>query len=628
MSISDKDELKMIEDAMTFWVSLQYDVSTHVTYCERQMTFDRTYVTRRAFNEGMPFLALTLAMYTSAIEEGLETGLFICPLAFEKRGVHLPRLFNSIIRRIFDVQSGEILTDACGSDIRALRQLTKTFKKFEADLDSAAVARQVRTLCEVDSSLPSKGEWGHEAEVFIGVARSIVASIFSSTSPATISGRPGPGTDSYHSRHEERFQPRVRYSDIERSYSYKDSFYWNEHHFNDRLREYMCLPVKSTGHSVLSPVPKSFGVCRFVCMFPHEYMWHQQGLGDWMRISFRDNKYTRYSLPLNDQTINANRALQSSITRENATIDMSEASDRISRELVESLFADVPELLSCMLSLSPRWMRLPCKNPLNNRGILEPRMFAPMGSSLCFPTMSVVHFSLVLAIVAVTHRISPAQVAKHLTVYGDDIIVPSKWAQCVFDKLPLFGMKLNRTKSFVNGHFRESCGIDAFKGVDVTPVYVKRRELLRANSGRELKAVLDTEYRLRKNGYYSAAIVLRKTVESQHGVLPYVAAGSRFVGWYHDCGTFISRQINGSFAKRSTSSRNVRVREFYISPFASMVGGWERLIRFYSIGNAAQGLSARNPNVDIRWATVNVLELQTLKSGYIRSLETRLGIRT
>jgi hypothetical protein len=39
--------------------------------------------------------------------------------------------------------------------------------------------------------------------------------------------------------------------------------------------------------------------------------------------------------------------------------------------------------------------------------------------------------------------------------------------------LESFGLKINRDKSCVGGFFRESCGMDAFKGIDVTPVRIR-----------------------------------------------------------------------------------------------------------------------------------------------------------
>jgi hypothetical protein len=59
-------------------------------------------------------------------------------------------------------------------------------------------------------------------------------------------------------------------------------------------------------------------------------------------------------------------------------------------------------------------------------------------------------------------------------IFGDDIIVPKEYARSVSESLELFGLKVNRHKSFWNGNFRESCGKDYFRGRDVTTVKVRR----------------------------------------------------------------------------------------------------------------------------------------------------------
>jgi len=66
-----------------------------------------------------------------------------------------------------------------------------------------------------------------------------------------------------------------------------------------------------------------------------------------------------------------------------------------------------------------------------------------------------------------------ADARESILVYGDDVIVPTAYAGSAIDLLESFGLKVNRDKSCTQGFFRESCGVDAFKGVDVTPVRLR-----------------------------------------------------------------------------------------------------------------------------------------------------------
>jgi hypothetical protein len=57
--------------------------------------------------------------------------------------------------------------------------------------------------------------------------------------------------------------------------------------------------------------------------------------------------------------------------------------------------------------------------------------------------------------------------------YGDDIIVPTGAYNALIGVLKCLGFVPNREKSFGDGPFRESCGKDYFRGIDVRPVYIK-----------------------------------------------------------------------------------------------------------------------------------------------------------
>jgi hypothetical protein len=113
-------------------------------------------------------------------------------------------------------------------------------------------------------------------------------------------------------------------------------------------------------------------------------------------------------------------------------------------------------------------------------------------------------------------------------VYGDDILVASIAAPVIFDWLPRFGMKLNMSKSFYRSHFRESCGIHAWKGKDITPVYFKFTPQLAINSAMSCIAV---EQQLYEKQYKHVACLLRNEVRKLHGDLPFVNECSPIFGF-------------------------------------------------------------------------------------------------
>jgi hypothetical protein len=102
-----------------------------------------------------------------------------------------------------------------------------------------------------------------------------------------------------------------------------------------------------------------------------------------------------------------------------------------------------------------------------------------MGSALCFPVEAMVFLTVVYHGIerALKRRVVRRDIISFgdkVRVYGDDIIVPIEYVRDVISSLELFGFKVNKSKSFWNGKFRESCGGDFFAGHDVTPVRVRR----------------------------------------------------------------------------------------------------------------------------------------------------------
>lgn len=176
-----------------------------------------------------------------------------------------------------------------------------------------------------------------------------------------------------------------------------------------------------------------------------------------------------------DQTPNQILALRGSKDGSVATIDLSEASDRVSWGLVRSLFSWNSNFVRILEATRSRVVQLPSGDEL----VLN--KFASMGSALTFPIEVMVFTSIVISAICEYERNHSRSYIRSLAkrsdirVYGDDIIVPTQYYPIVTRYLEEYGLKVNMTKSFHKGDFRESCGVDAYDGVDITPVYVRRR---------------------------------------------------------------------------------------------------------------------------------------------------------
>jgi hypothetical protein len=167
----------------------------------------------------------------------------------------------------------------------------------------------------------------------------------------------------------------------------------------------------------------------------------------------------RWNVNFTNQQPNQLGALLGSQEGKYSTLDLNEASDRVSVDLVRLLFPNwvQPYLFACR-SLS---------TVLPGGKEITLRKFAPMGSALCFPVLALTVWSLLTAG-------APDQDTRDsILVYGDDVIVPTAYAESAMTILESFGLRVNRDKSCTKGFFRESCGMDAYKGIPVTPVRIR-----------------------------------------------------------------------------------------------------------------------------------------------------------
>lgn len=195
------------------------------------------------------------------------------------------------------------------------------------------------------------------------------------------------------------------------------------------------------------------------------------------------------------------------------TIDWSEASDRIWTSLVSVLFSEghAPQLFSFMsnvcrvgksrlkfvvsaeewdeiypLLLSEcevieahsykskegRFTRIEC--------IFQCSMFANMGNPITFPLQTLVFWVFLTSCGEIYCEDNPEVTYDELqwpSCFGDDGIIDSRIFSVIQHYAPMLGWKLNVSKSFVEGGFRESCGGDYYYGRYVRPFSPKRPPL-------------------------------------------------------------------------------------------------------------------------------------------------------
>jgi hypothetical protein len=214
-------------------------------------------------------------------------------------------------------------------------------------------------------------------------------------------------------------------------------------------------------------------------------------------------------------------ALSSSLSQDFATLDLKEASDRVSVDLVRHLFGNNQDVLQCLLATRTTATKLPDGSELSLN------KFAPMGSALCFPVEALCFWAISVAAVMRRLRLPRQEVGNRIFVYGDDIIVPTDWAPIVVSALEQCCLKVNKAKCCATGQFRESCGMDAFKGVCVTPTRLKKLWVKSRNGG-TYAAYCAFANQMAERGYTACAEIVWQLASTVYGFIPYGLSTSPF----------------------------------------------------------------------------------------------------
>lgn len=207
-------------------------------------------------------------------------------------------------------------------------------------------------------------------------------------------------------------------------------------------------------HNKITTVPKTALINRTIAVEPLLNGFVQKGIDLFMR-----RRLLRRGVNLTDQTKNQTLARLGSENGFNpfCTIDLSAASDSISRSLVKAL-------------LPPAWYEFlnAVRSPyyLFDGELHRYEKFTSMGNGFCFPLQSLIFSAVVHSVYKLFTR------DRTFAVYGDDIIVRQSSALLVLEILNYMGFKPNTDKTFITGSFRESCGADWFNGFNVRPYYL------------------------------------------------------------------------------------------------------------------------------------------------------------
>lgn len=297
-------------------------------------------------------------------------------------------------------------------------------------------------------------------------------------------------------------------------------------------------------------VPKTAKAPRIIAAEPASHMWCQQLTLSWLEDRIKSTFIGGF-INLKRQDLSAEMVVQASLDRKLATVDLSSASDRLTCWVVERMFRRNPSLLTALHAHRTRWLHIP-----DTGDYIRLKKFATQGTAVTFPIQSLVFLIISLAACSSESDVEDGfrRLRGQVRVYGDDIIIPAYGYARLRSLMTYMQLKVNEDKSFVRGHFRESCGQDAYRGYDVTPIKPKTTCL---NGPASRVAVLETINNLFYKGYWNASEQLRARQPRDHLSRWHVVGRGAGVPGY---GTFMQLWQPGSYGPLSSGRSNVALR--------------------------------------------------------------------
>lgn len=223
----------------------------------------------------------------------------------------------------------------------------------------------------------------------------------------------------------------------------------------EQLYDFLSQKCDVQQYDLLSCVPKKFDRSRTIGTPQTANTFIQKGVDKGMRRNLRD----RANLDLSRQDVNQYMAREGteSTCIPYVTLDVETASNSVLVEVVRCLYSeDWFSFLNCIRSPG-------CVLPNGESHRYE--LFVSMGNGFCFPLETSIFAAACVA------ACKQAGAPVDFRVYGDDIIVRQDVALVLSEILKSLGFRLNLSKSFIHGPFRESCGANWHGGQDVTPAY-------------------------------------------------------------------------------------------------------------------------------------------------------------
>jgi len=524
-----------LKSLIALWYMVAQDYATR---CCTSTTRDIKTVSGRSEHEGLSFLTITLPSFGKDFQKSLDQGI-VDRNSFQGFSwtAGLPRFLGGFLDLVFDRSSGVLLDSPSIDAILAIRQLTLMFSKVLLPCTSAREmdAMDGYIQCEQEIRKDYDNLHPHDIEDFERVSSLLFRSIFSSIDRDIYHGdlkpKHGPGSTSDRLRGNGKYNLRTWTDRLEHMFPSSEHMFPSVSHY---VEHYESIDFLEPGDEIpvkVISVPKTMKTPRIIASEPTCMQYMQQALMELIIPRIEQDKTLSQFIGFSDQGPNQVLARRGSLREGSlATLDLSEASDRVSNQLVRLLFKSFPSLRDGVEATRSRRAAVP------GHGVKRLAKFASMGSALTFPVEAMVFLTMVFIGIereSKTPFSKPSEFRRFfgsVRIYGDDIIVPVDYVHSVVDTLELFGARVGASKSFWNGKFRESCGKEYYDGFDVSIVKVRRLFPTRREHASEVISLVSLRNQLYFAGCWGTVKWLDEKIRKILPYFPVVLPSSSVLG--------------------------------------------------------------------------------------------------
>jgi len=497
---------------------------------------DLIYIKSRVEKEGLSFLTITLPTFAKDFESSLRLGYIDSKLFRNfRKSQAIPAFLQGMLSQLFNHETGRIydgnsLTSEAPTIVEGIRQICLTFKKVELPCTPKRVHEALANYIANEHDIKSFSSPEEDRTEFRSVSFVLWSRMLGRLRLDMLTPGHGPGATAERISGNQKYNWRRWHERLEPYFPFFPNAYVMGAVESQEFEEVTFVPSTEEDPVRIITVPKTLKTPRIIAIEPVCMIYAQKAIQQGLYDLIESADISAGHVNFTDQSINQQLALMSSRTGQFATIDLSDASDRVPRDLALDMFLSNPDLRDAIDACRSSSAKLP------NGVVISPLgKFASMGSALCFPVESMYFYTICVAALLKKHGLSVSYanckfVSRNVYVYGDDILVPTDDATIVLDYLQKYNCKVNTSKSFWTGKFRESCGVDAFDGEPVNPVYVRQLPPENRRQADRLISWVETANLFYKRGYWSTAQLMFSTCERFLGSLPYVSETSPLLG--------------------------------------------------------------------------------------------------